>query len=114
MTAGSSAAEEWPAETGSGRCVLRLYVAGSTARSVRAIENLRRICEEHLAGRYDLEVVDIYQQPEAAREFQLIAAPTLVRLLPEPLRRVIGDLSDEERVLRGLDLQSRGDAPPEG
>src|ERR687890_702226 len=86
------------------RYVLRLYVTGSTSRSARAIENMRRICEEHLAGRYDLEVIDIYQRPEAAREFQLIAAPTLVRLLPEPLRKIIGDLSDRDKVLPGLDL----------
>ncbi len=92
------------------RYVLRLYVTGSTPRSARAIENMRRICEEHLAGRYDLEVIDIYQRPEAAREAQLIAAPTLVRLLPEPLRRVIGDLSDLDKVLHGLDLLSPGDS----
>lgn len=93
------------------RYVLRLYVTGSTPRSVRAIENLRRICEEHLFGRYDLEVIDIYQRPEAAREFQVIAVPTLVRLLPEPLRRVIGDLSDRDKVLHGLDILRSGAAP---
>src|SRR5919199_2648468 len=86
------------------RYVLRLYVTGSTLRPARAIENMRRICEEHLAGHYDLEVIDIYQRPEAAREFQLIAAPTLVKLLPVPLRRIIGDLSNVDRVLQGLDL----------
>ena len=105
-----------PSDPAAARYVLRLYVTGSTPRSARAIENMRRICDEHLAGRYDLEVVDIYQRPEAAREFQLIAAPTLVRLLPEPLRRVIGDLSDRDRVLHGLDLlPSSGDgrAPEE-
>ena len=90
------------------RYVLRLYVTGSTPRSARAIENMRRICEEHLAGRYDLEVVDIYQRPDAAREFQLIAAPTLVKLLPAPLRRIIGDLSDIDKVLHGLDLLPLG------
>jgi circadian clock protein KaiB len=88
---------------------LRLYVTGSTPRSARAIENLRRVCEKHLFGRYDLEVIDIYQRPEAAREFQVIAVPTLVRLLPEPLRRVIGDLSDQDKVLHGLDLLPCGD-----
>ena len=93
--------------------VLRLYITGSTPRSARAIENMRRICEEHLAGRYDLEVIDIYQRPEAAREFQLIAAPTLVRLLPEPLRRIIGDLSDLDKVLQGLDLLPSGGAARE-
>lgn len=84
--------------------VLRLYVTGTTPRSTRAIENMHLICEEHLKGRYDLEVVDIYQNPEAAREAQIIAAPTLIKHLPEPLRRVIGDLSNRERVLAGLNL----------
>ena len=86
------------------RYLLRLYVTGTTARSVRAIANARRLCEEHLAGRYDLDVVDIYQHPDAAREHQIVAAPPLVRLLPAPLRRLIGDLSDGERVLAGLDI----------
>ena len=112
MTAQGEADDGSPAAP---RYVLRLYVTGSTPRSARAIENMRRICEEHLAGRYDLEVVDIYQRPEAAREFQLIAAPTLVKLLPEPLRRIIGDLSDQDRVLQGLDLLPPGDGKaPEG
>ena len=96
------------------RYVLRLYVTGLTPRSTRAIENMRRICEDHLAGRYELEVIDIYQRPEAAREVQLIAVPTLVKLLPEPLRRIIGDLSDRDRVLQGLDLLPPGGAAPEG
>jgi circadian clock protein KaiB len=97
------------------RYVLRLYVTGSTPRSARAIENMHRICEQHLAGRYDLEVIDIYQHPEAAREVQLIAAPTLVKLLPEPLRRIVGDLSDHDKVLHGLDLLLPGNgAAPEG
>ena len=86
--------------------LLRLYVTGSTPRSARAIENLRRVCEEFLPGRYELEVVDIYQRPEAAREFQLIAAPTLVKLLPEPFKRIIGSLADTERVLVGLDIRT--------
>lgn len=84
--------------------MLRLFVTGTTQRSTRAIENLRRVCEERLEGRYVLEVVDIYQQPEAARDNQVICAPTLIRLLPAPVRRIIGDLSNSERVLRGLDL----------
>ena len=84
---------------------LRLFVAGSTLRSQRAIENLRRVCDEHLAGQVDLEVIDIYQQPELAGQYQVIAAPTLVKLLPLPVRRIIGDLSEVERVLRGLELQ---------
>lgn len=87
--------------------VLRLYVTGTTARSTRAIENLRRVLESQIPGRYALEVIDIYQRPEAAAEHQIIAAPTLVKMLPEPVRRIIGDLSDEERVLRGLNLEPR-------
>lgn len=83
---------------------LRLFVAGSTVRSRQAIENLKRICREQLNGDVDLEVVDIYQQPELAERYQVIAAPTLVKLLPLPVRRIIGDLSETERVLRGLDL----------
>jgi len=86
------------------RYKLRLFITGTTPRSTRAIENMRRICEEKLQGRYDLEVVDVYQNPEATRELQVVATPTLVKILPEPLRRIIGDLSDEERVLAGLDL----------
>ena len=73
-------------------------------RSQRAIENLRRICDEHLPGQIDLEVIDIYQQPELAEQYQVIAAPTLVKLLPLPIRRIIGDLSETDRVLRGLEL----------
>jgi len=84
--------------------VLRLYVTGSTARSMRAVENVRWLCEEHLAGDYDLEVVDLYQQPELAAREQLVAAPTLVKRLPLPLRRLVGDMSNHERVLAGLDL----------
>jgi circadian clock protein KaiB len=86
------------------RFVLRLYVTGTTARSMRAIANLRRVCERHLAGRYDLEVVDVYQQPELAAREQLVAAPTLVKKLPLPLRRLVGDLSNHQRVLAGLGL----------
>jgi circadian clock protein KaiB len=87
--------------------LLRLYVTGATARSVRAISNIRRICEEHLKGRYDLEVVDVYQQASLAADEQIIAAPTLIKKLPLPLRRIIGDLSDRERVLLGLDLRRK-------
>ncbi|MEZ0326403.1 MAG: circadian clock KaiB family protein [Fimbriimonas sp.] len=85
--------------------VLRLFVTGSTPRSLRAITNLKAICEEHLAGRYTLEVVDLYQQPELAKQNNLIAAPTLIKSLPDPIRRVIGDMSDEDQVLLGLDVQ---------
>jgi circadian clock protein KaiB len=86
---------------------LRLYVAGVTPNSVRAIANLKRICEEHLQGHYTLEVIDLYQQPELAEGEQIIAAPTLIKQLPLPLRRVIGDMSNQERVLVGLDLRRR-------
>ena len=85
--------------------VLRLYVTGMTPRSTRAVENVRAICEQHLQGRYDLEVIDIYQQPTLAKGEQIIAAPTLIKKLPLPLRRVIGDLSSTEKVLLGLDLR---------
>jgi circadian clock protein KaiB len=87
--------------------VLRLYVSGATPRSVEAIANLKAICETHLKGCYDLQVIDIYQQPELARDQQIIAAPTLIKKLPLPLRRLVGDLSKEERVLVGLDLLPR-------
>jgi circadian clock protein KaiB len=83
---------------------LRLYVTGQTPRSLRSIENLRNLCEKHLKGRYDLEVVDIYQQPSLAKEMQILAAPTLVKALPLPLRRLVGDFSDQSRVVLGLDL----------
>ncbi len=86
---------------------LRLFVAGTTRRSQDAIENLLRICAEYLAGRYNLEVIDIYQQPDLAARYQVVAAPTLVKLSPAPLRRIIGDLSQTARVLRGLDLPPR-------
>jgi circadian clock protein KaiB len=84
---------------------LRLVIAGSNRRSRKAIEALRSICDSHLYGEVDLEVIDIYQLPEMAREYQVIAAPTLLKLLPLPVRRVIGDLSNSERVLRSLDLR---------
>lgn len=84
--------------------VLCLYITGTTAKSTRAVENVRWLCERHLAGHYDLEVVDLYQQPELAAREQLVAAPTLVRKLPLPLRRLVGDMSNHERVLTGLDL----------
>jgi circadian clock protein KaiB len=93
------------------RYVLRLYVTGSTPRSSRAIQNIRALCEEHLQGRYDLEVIDIYQQPMLARGEQIIAAPTLIKKLPAPLRKVVGDLSNVERVLMGLDLRPADDGP---
>jgi circadian clock protein KaiB len=97
---------------GDERYVLRLYVSGMTARSSEAIRTLKSLCTKHLQGRYELEVIDIYQHPEAARDEQIIAAPTLVKRLPLPLRRLIGNLSDVERVLVGLDLLRRGEVGP--
>ena len=87
---------------------LRLYVAGTTPRSVAAIANLRRFCEEHLAGRYRIEVVDLLENPKLARGDQIVAIPTLVRRLPPPLRRIVGDLSNTEKALVGLQLRPRG------
>jgi circadian clock protein KaiB len=84
---------------------LRLYVAGRTARSVTALENLTRLCEEHLHGKYKIEVIDLLVHPKLAKGDQIVAIPTLVRKLPEPLRKVIGDLSDTERTLVGLQLR---------
>jgi len=84
---------------------LRLYVAGQTPKSVTAFANLQRICEEHLQGKYRIEVIDLVKNPELARGDQILAIPTLVRKLPEPVRKIIGDLSNEERVLVGLDLR---------
>jgi circadian clock protein KaiB len=91
--------------------LLRLFVTGTTPRSARAIENIRAICERKLHGRYDLEVIDIYQHPEQARPEQVIVTPTLVKKLPLPVRKLIGDLSDEERVLVGLDIVPREPVP---
>jgi circadian clock protein KaiB len=87
--------------------LLRLYISGVTPRSSAAIERVKRICEEHLKGRCDLEIIDIYQQPSLAKGEQIVAAPTLIKKLPLPLRRIIGDMSSEERVLLGLDLRSK-------
>ncbi|MGZ6346306.1 MAG: circadian clock protein KaiB [Anaerolineales bacterium] len=87
--------------------VLRLYVAGKTPKSIAALDNLQKICEEHLAGRYKLQVVDLLENPQLARGDQILAIPTLVRKLPLPLRRIIGDLSNTERVLVGLDLRNK-------
>jgi circadian clock protein KaiB len=86
---------------------LRLYVAGHTPKSVTALANLKRLCEEHLAGRYSIEVVDLLQDPTRARVDQIVAIPTLVRTLPEPVRKLIGTLADTERVLVGLEINSR-------
>ena len=88
------------------RYILRLYVTGSSAKSLQAVHNLKKICEEHLPD-YDLEVIDIYENPSAARDEQIIAAPTLVKKLPKPLRRFVGDLSDTKKILVGLDVYKR-------
>src|SRR5512147_195951 len=87
--------------------ILRLYVAGQTPKSLAAFTNLKRICEEHLAGQYEIEVVDLLENPQLAAGDQILAIPTLVRQLPEPLKKIIGDLSDTERTLIGLDLRPR-------
>lgn len=86
---------------------LRLYVAGQTPKSLQAFANLKRICEEHLAGQYRIEIIDLLKNPQLAKGDQILALPTLVRRLPEPVKRIIGDLSNTERVLVGLDLRSR-------
>lgn len=86
--------------------VLRLFISGLSKRSMMATRNIRRICDDHLPGRYQLEVVDIYQEPKRAVEEQIVAAPTLVRLEPSPRRLMVGDMSDERRVLRSLGLQA--------
>ncbi len=96
-----------PTEEEPGDFILRLYVTGRTIRSEEAIRNIRKICEEELHGRYDLEVVDIYQQPDLARTDQIIAAPTLIRKLPLPLRKLVGDLSDRNKVVAGLEIMPK-------
>ena len=96
-----------PRAAASTRYILILYIAGQSPKSVNAIANIKKICEEHLQGRYQLEVIDLYQQPQLALGEQIIAVPTLLRKLPHPLRRIIGDLSNTERVLVGLDLRSK-------
>jgi circadian clock protein KaiB len=96
-----------PIKAASSRYILKLYVAGQSPKSVNAIANLKKICEENLQGRYELEVIDLYQQPQLAQGEQVIALPTLIRKLPPPLRRIIGDMSDTERVLVGLDIRKK-------
>ncbi len=97
-TAGEENGEEW---------ILRLYVAGQTPKSLAAFANLKRICEEHMAGRYKIEVIDLLEHPQLAKGDQIFAVPTLVRKLPPPLRKIIGDLSNTEKVLVGLDVRPR-------
>ena len=103
--------EDHAAEDGDpGQYHLRLYVAGQTTKSLLAMANLRRVCDEHLAGRYDIEVIDLLKDPKLAAGDQILAIPTLVRRLPPPLKRIIGDLSDTEKVLVGLDIRPKAAA----
>jgi circadian clock protein KaiB len=104
MTKIASSAEDGVASDSGEIWELRLYVAGQTRKSLAAIGNLKRLCEEHLAGRYKIEVIDLMEHPERAQTDQILAIPSLVRKLPAPLRKIIGDLSNTERVLVGLDL----------
>lgn len=97
--------EQALAHTGAGHYVLRLYLTGTTRRSVRAVDTIKTLCEQNLKGRYELEVVDLYQQPDRAKMAQIFAAPTLVKELPLPLRRLIGDLTNPDRVLLALNLK---------
>jgi len=103
----TAAFEKTLASQDKARYVLRLYVSGASPQSVRAITNIKQICEQHLAGRYELEVIDLYQQPHLAKGAQIVAAPTLLKRLPLPLRRIIGDMSRTEHVLAGLDLYEK-------
>lgn len=105
MTAGEP--EFDPSDDDAGYYHLRLYVAGQTSKSLAAMANLRRVCEEHLAGRYEIEVIDLLRNPQLAAGDQIIAIPTLVRRLPAPLKRIIGDLSNTEKVLVGLDVRPK-------
>ena len=100
----AEAIEEALAEIGEIHYCLRLYIAGTTTNSVRALENIKKICEEHLQDQYELEVIDIYQQPEIARSAIIVAVPTLLKTLPPPLQRIIGDMSNTEKTLRCLDI----------
>ncbi|MBW8726923.1 MAG: circadian clock KaiB family protein [Inquilinus limosus] len=114
MTGKSSTETQVPAEAASdsGYYNLRLYVAGQTSKSLAAVANLKRICEEHLAGRYTIEVIDLLVTPQLAAGDQIVALPTLVRRLPPPLKRIIGNLSDTERVLVGLDIRAGESVTP--
>ena len=96
-----------PGGTSTGKWSLRLYTAGQTPKSLAAMRNLKKVCEEHLLGRYEIEVIDLLQNPRLAKEHQIVAIPTLVRKLPDPLRRIVGDLSDTNRTLVGMDLVPR-------
>ena len=95
-------------DTDTKRWNLRLYVAGQTPKSITALANLKRICDEHMSGQYQIEVIDLMENPQLARRDQIVAIPTLIRELPSPLKRIIGDLSNTDRVLVGLDVTARG------
>jgi circadian clock protein KaiB len=110
LTEDKAGADAEPHDGDGGTYQLRLYIAGQTANSLVALDNLRIICERHLAGRYQIEIIDLLQQPRLAAGDQILAIPTLVRQLPPPLKRIIGDLSDTERVLVGLDIRRRAPA----
>ncbi len=86
--------------------ILKLYITGATHHSMKAVKNLQKLCEDHLAGNYQLEIVDMYQQPSLAKEQQIIAAPTLIKLQPSPVRRIVGDMSDTEKILSVLNVKS--------
>ncbi|RJQ62185.1 MAG: thiol-disulfide isomerase [Desulfobacteraceae bacterium] len=101
--------ERFLAKSKSEKYILRLYVTGITPRSAKAISNVKTICDEHLSGRYELEVIDLYQQPTLARDEQIVAAPTLIKKLPLPIRKLIGDMSNTERFLVGIDLRPQKD-----
>jgi circadian clock protein KaiB len=101
----------WPEPPSPPHFKLRLFVTGTTSRSRRAITAITNICETELAGHYDLEVIDVYQDPEATRDLQIIATPTLVKIAPAPLRRIIGDLSDRDKVLAALNLEPGAGSP---
>lgn len=105
MSIDSDDIEDWLEPVAAEKYMLRLYITGMTPNSKRAVENIKEICEQYLKGRYELEVIDIFQQPMLAEGEQIIAAPTLIKQLPHPLRRLIGDMSNTEKVLLGLDLR---------
>jgi circadian clock protein KaiB len=110
MQAAKRSPQENAADTAApDRVELRLYIAGQTPKSVAALSNLRRICDEYMSGRYDLKIIDLLQHPQLARGDQIVAVPTVVKNLPTPIRKLIGDLSNTERVLVGLDLPSMRD-----
>ncbi len=99
--------EKVPKKTEEEKYILRLYITGMTPKSKRAVQNIKEICEEHLKGRFDLEVIDIYREPGLAQGDQIVAIPTLIKKLPQPIRRFIGEMSESEKILVGLDLRPK-------